>query len=189
MRARSSASPTAPKASDPSSAMSRREVICRSLPSREGCAAHAASQPTPTAARVPTIRHSPPMVGTGLSGASLSGCVPRAARCSSRSSGTIILPSAAVSTNPAPTRRPRRNESFFNLQIHAKGLFFGIFLLCVENFQHFFQRHAAACLHQQGIARLYPVQQSIRCLAVVVGMEGLDPLAAATTAVRFTFSP
>ena len=57
-----------------------------------------------------------------------------------------------------------------------KGLFFGIFLLCVENFQHFFQRHAVACLHQQGIARLYPVQQSIRCLAVVVGMEGLDPL-------------
>ena len=137
-----------------------------------------------------TIRHSPPMVGTGLSGASLSGCVPRAARCSSRSSGTIILPSAAVSTKTQHRRDDQgENESFFNLQIHAKGLFFGIFLLCVENFQHFFQRHAAACLHQQGIARLYPVQQSIRCLAVVVAWRVLTPLAAATTAVRFAFSP
>ena len=113
MRARSSASPTAPKASDPSSAMSRREVICRSLPSREGCAAHAASQPTPTAARVPTIRHSPPMVGTGLSGASLSGCVPRAARCSSRSSGTIILPSAAVSTKPSTDATTKAKRIIF----------------------------------------------------------------------------
>ena len=105
MHARSSATPTAPKANVPSSAMSSRDIICRSLPSREGCAAHAASQPAPTAASVPTIRHSPPIVGTGSPGSfrsvSCSGCAPRIVRCSSRSSGTIRLPSAAVSAKPS----------------------------------------------------------------------------------------
>ena len=55
-------------------------------------------------------------------------------------------------------------------------LFSGIFLLCVENFQCLFQRHAAAGFHQQGVTGLDAVEQGIRCLAVVVGVQGLLPL-------------
>ena len=76
-RARSSARPTAPKASAPNSAMRSRVVHRPSSPSRAGSATQAAVQPTPTAASVPTMRQRPPMVGVaggGRSSGSLSGC-------------------------------------------------------------------------------------------------------------------
>ena len=62
-------------------------------------------------------------------------------------------------------------------------------MLCVEDIQHFFQCHAVAGLYQNGIAGLHPVQQGIGGLAVIFCVQGLYPLAAATTAVRLACSP
>ncbi len=62
-------------------------------------------------------------------------------------------------------------------------------MLFVEDIQHFFQCHAVAGLYQNGIAGLHPIQQSIGGLAVAVRVQGLYPLAAATTAVRLACSP
>ena len=72
--------------------MSSRVVNRLSVPSSSGWATQAAVQPTPTAASVPTIRQSPPIVG-----GSFSSCWTRNAR----SSGVIKFPSAAVRTNPS----------------------------------------------------------------------------------------
>ena len=145
----------APKACAPNSAISSRVISWLSLPSSVGCAMQAAVQPTPTAASVLTIRHRPPSAGTRLcTGVCGSCCSCGRKRSSSCSSGAIKLPSAAVSTKPSVDATIKAKRIISQSPIFARMLFSGIFLLCVENFQCLFQRHAAAGFHQQGVTGL-----------------------------------
>ena len=106
-RARSSARPAAPSRKPPPSPSISRPV--RPPPSSSGWTMQTTAQPTPTAARVPMMKHRPPMVGRPRgaegSGGSCpglgSGAFSFSGGTRARSRGVSRFPTAAVRANPS----------------------------------------------------------------------------------------